>query len=306
MNRVLANDYRQGLTSIMGAVILVLSLFAAHIVIATSFALLAAGLAFFSWKSCYRRLRAIADTPSSRIASAAQGHVELIGTLRALPGFPLHGPLSGESCVWYRYWERRYTGIGWMRSAGETEAPFMMEDGSGACLVMPRGAEMTGLDPISRRKGNPRSPSKGDYEAMEWLLREGDEAHVVGRFSTLSGSSLDAFIDAQAAALFDALKAAPEGLEERFDLDGSGNLEAGEWKLVRSQTRRHVRRAFGDPRELHVIEKPADGRPFLLRRGEEGEASGSVSYRGWALFHVVVFLAALGSLPYALSKPWSL
>lgn len=200
MNRVLANDYRQGLTSIMGAVILVLSLFAAHIVIATSFALLAAGLAFFSWKSCYRRLRAIADTPSSRIASAAQGHVELIGTLRALPGFPLHGPLSGESCVWYRYWERRCTGIGWKRSAGETEAPFMMEDGSGACLVMPRGAEMTGLDPISRRKGNPRSPSKGDYEAMEWLLREGDEAHVVGRFSTLSGSSLDAFIDAQAAA----------------------------------------------------------------------------------------------------------
>jgi hypothetical protein len=109
-----------------------------------------------------------------------------------------------------------------------------------------------------------------------------------------------------AAALFDALKAAPEGLEERFDLDGSGNLEAGEWKLVRGQTQRHVRRIFGDPQELHVIEKPADGRPFLLRRGEEGEAAGSASYRRWAVFHVMVFLCALGSLPYALSKPWVL
>jgi hypothetical protein len=171
MNRVLSRDYRQGLTSVMGAVILALSLFAQHVIIATSFALLAAGLTFFSWMSCYRRLRAIADTPSSRIDSAAQGYVELIGTLRAVPGFPLHSPPSGEPCVWYQYWERIYTGIRWEGGAGKSEVPFMIEDGSGVCLVMPRGAEMNGIDPKSRQKGNTKSPTKGDCISMEWLLR---------------------------------------------------------------------------------------------------------------------------------------
>lgn len=261
MNGSLGSDYRQGLTGGFEAFILGMSLFAPQAFIATCFALLAAGLGFFSWMSCHRRSRAIADTPTSRIDSAAQGHVELIGTLRALPGRPLHAPLSGEPCVWYRFREDRYNGSRWdLASEGESDAPFMIEDGSGACLVRPRGAEMTGLEAQTwyndaRGDAGWRRLSRDDRRRTEWLLREGEEAHVAGRFATLRDPSFESSPGAQ---------------------------------------------------QSHVIEKPADGRPFLLRRGEEGEATGRASYSRWALFHVVVFLAALSSLPHALSKPWGL
>lgn len=257
MRRSLGSDYRQGLTGGFAAFILGLSLFTPQAFMATAFALLAAGLAFFSWMSCHRRARAIADTPTSRIASAAQGHVELVGTLRPLPGRDLRAPLSGAPCLWYRFREERYNGSRWdLAREGESDAPFLIEDGSGACLVRPQGAEMTGLEAQTwyndaRGDSGWRKLSRDDRRRTEWLLIEDEEAHVVGHFAT-----------------------------RRESPPGAG--------------------------ETHVIEKPADGRPFLLRRGEAGETAGSAGYRRWALFHVVVFLAALGSLPHALGKPWGL
>jgi hypothetical protein len=256
MDRSLGGDYRQGLTGGFAAFVLGLSLFAPQAFMATGFALLAAGLAFFSWMSCHRRARAIADTPTSRIESAAQGHVELSGTLHPLPGHELRAPLSGEPCLWYRFREERYNGSDWDREReGESDASFLLDDGSGACLLRPRGAEMTGLQAQTwyndaRGDAGWRRLSKDDRRRTEWLLREGEAAHVVGDFRTLRDASSGA--------------------------------------------------------ETHVIERPAGGRPFLLRRGTDGESAGSTAYRRWAIFHVVVFLAALGSLPHALGKPWGL
>jgi len=64
-----------------------------------------AAISILAWLSALNRLRAIRDTPTSKIASAAQGYVELTG--RGHPfGEPLMGQLSRLPCLWYRYKDR--------------------------------------------------------------------------------------------------------------------------------------------------------------------------------------------------------
>src|SRR5690606_32876337 len=55
---------------------------------------------------CIRRLseaRFLLNTPTSKIRSAAQGYVELYGTLDELPGGQLEAPLTGTACLWWRF-----------------------------------------------------------------------------------------------------------------------------------------------------------------------------------------------------------
>src|SRR5574340_130547 len=59
---------------------------------------LMAPLSLVAWTSAYRRTRAVADTPTSKVASAAQGYVELIGEGRPLGGAPLLSPLTQLPC----------------------------------------------------------------------------------------------------------------------------------------------------------------------------------------------------------------
>ena len=59
-----------------------------------------AAVSFFAWMANYRRYRQIHDLPTSRIASAAQGYVELFGRCEALPGTLLASPLSASTCCW--------------------------------------------------------------------------------------------------------------------------------------------------------------------------------------------------------------
>ena len=64
---------------------------------------LIAPLSLIAWISAWRRARAVADTPTSRIASAAQGYVELIGIGKPLGGQPVISPANHLPCLWYRY-----------------------------------------------------------------------------------------------------------------------------------------------------------------------------------------------------------
>jgi hypothetical protein len=69
---------------------------------ATALALMAL-VAFFAWMMSLRRALAIGDTPTSRIGSAAQGYVELVGRGRNHPNFPVVSKLTQLPCLWYRY-----------------------------------------------------------------------------------------------------------------------------------------------------------------------------------------------------------
>lgn len=57
-------------------------------------------LAAAAWVMSYRRARFIGDTPTSRIASAAQGYVELIGRGHHHPGGPVLSRCTLLPCIW--------------------------------------------------------------------------------------------------------------------------------------------------------------------------------------------------------------
>ena len=47
--------------------------------------------------------RLIENTPTAKIRSAVQGYVELNGQTLLMNGPVIVSPLSGKTCVWYRY-----------------------------------------------------------------------------------------------------------------------------------------------------------------------------------------------------------
>ncbi|NBX20824.1 MAG: hypothetical protein EBR58_05350, partial [Betaproteobacteria bacterium] len=58
-------------------------------------------IGLLAWGAALRRARAISNIATSRIASAAQGYVELQGRTNTTD--LIYSPLSNSPCIWYRY-----------------------------------------------------------------------------------------------------------------------------------------------------------------------------------------------------------
>jgi len=159
-------------------------------------AVAALGAAVAWWTA--RQLRVAAALPISQVAALAQGGqlagvVALRGRARALPeAVPLVSP-DGELCLWFRAGDRALQ--------RDSLRPFLLADDSGECIVLPAGADVTGLGPLpgaSARRGRDGGGAKS-VPAPECLLRNGDCIHVTGRFVAASPESL--VLQAQAASL---------------------------------------------------------------------------------------------------------
>ena len=113
-------------------------------------------VSLIAWTSTFRRRRAIIDTPTSRIVSAAQGYVELSGQGRGLDDPQLLAPLTHQPCLWYRYKIEERTGQDKWRTvdSGESNTAFILEDGSGRCVVDVEGAEIMTPHRRSWQEGN--------------------------------------------------------------------------------------------------------------------------------------------------------
>ena len=254
---------------------------------------LMAPLSLIAWTSTFRRARAIADTPTSKVASAAQGYAELIGNGRALAGAPLISPVSQLPCLWYRYTvERKTSDDKWVQEdKGESDASFILDDGSGECIVDPDGAEML----VTRKD----SWIQGDRRYTQWLLIERQTLYVLGQFSTRGSVDLDLSIAEDVKLLLAEWKTRPVGLLERFDLDKNGQLDLREWELARAQAKREVvanHRELRAAAELHVMHLSGDGRLYLISDLAPKKLAGR--YRLWSWFHIVVFFGALIALPF--------
>ena len=256
--------------------------------------LLMAAISLLAWTSAYRRARAIDDTPTSKIGSAAQGYVELIGQGQPMDGLPVLSPLRQLPCLWYRYRiERRDSRNRWVtESHGESSASFALNDGSGECLVDPVGAEM-----MIRQK---ESWIKGNRRYTQWLLIARQEIYVLGDFSTHSGLDVDMNVDREVRELLAEWKQRPAELLQRFDLDKNGEIDLHEWELARKAAQREVharRREVLAAPELHLMQKPKNGRLYLI--SDLNPARLSRRYRLWAWFHIAIFFASLAGLPVA-------
>ena len=245
-------------------------------------------LSLLAWLAVLRRLRAFTDTPTSLIASAAQGYVELQGRGRPLDGLPVCSPINELPCLWYRFKVERRSGDKWVTDAsGESDASFLLEDATGTCAVDPEGAEIM---PARFDKW-----LAGDYRYSQWLILEHDALRVVGNFRTEGAGDFDASVDEEVGQLLADWKQDRPTLLQRFDLDRDGELDVSEWQLVRAQARREVEQRRAEQslsqKDLHFMAKPGDGRLYLI--SALSAAKLARRYRFWAWAHVAIFLCAL-------------
>ncbi|MDR2787439.1 MAG: E3 ubiquitin ligase family protein [Candidatus Accumulibacter sp.] len=255
---------------------------------------LMAVLSLFAWYSTLRRRRAITDMPTSRIASAAQGYVELSGTGRPLDDSPLLSHLTQRPCLWYRWRVEEKNGRSWKTvDSGESQLSFLIDDGSGRCVVDVENAE------ILTRYGN--TWRRGDHRYTEWNLLIDDRIYALGEFRTLGGGMVDLDARRDVSELLSAWKTDQPALLGRFDLDGNGELNEKEWGLARQAARREVSRMHREARDesgVHTLSRPRNGRYYLLSNIDPNRLARR--YLLWSIFHLAVFLGALGEIPWAL------
>lgn len=253
-------------------------------------------ISFFAWVGNQRRSRLILDTPTSRIASAAQGYVELTGRAKQAHDVPLLSKLTLLPCVWYRYIierqrsdEKGYDIV----EQGASDDIFQLDDGSGQCFVDPECAEI-----ITRHKQVWR---KDDFRYTEYLLSPLDTLYAIGEFTTLGGPNSDLDFKDDLNALLAEWKRDKARLLERFDLNKNGQIDPGEWELAVLAAKREVAKQHREMRlkdGVHLLRKPGDDRLFLLSNLPEENLARK--YVLWGGFHLLTFMGATGSAAYLL------
>jgi E3 Ubiquitin ligase len=251
---------------------------AAHFLVLTL--LLAAGTlyAVYYLFSSLRRDRFAADTPLSRIRSAAQGYVHLEGRAGPPPEGAIVAPLSGLACVWWDYKIEQRQAVGnrneWrIIDRAASVAPFALRDADGECLVGPVGAEVTPTSHQSWYGDSPRpaclpglegrawSPGR-DYRYSERVI--GPDAHLTVLGELRSHSAVES-IDQEVGKLVVAWKQDQATLLAKFDRNHDGELDAEEWEAVRAAARAEVEANLGSKdARVSVVGQTTHGEPFLI------------------------------------------
>ena len=253
-------------------------------------------ISVFAWLSSLYRLRTLRNTPTSKIASAAQGYVELEGRGGQFCEPPILSQLRHLPCLWSRYRIEERDQSEWQtRESGETSHSFMLRDESGECVVDPEQAEIITQHCDQWQEGN--------FRYTEWKLIEQDRLYVIGQFRTRSDGIL-VFDKRQALSeLLADWKADMPALLSRFDLDKDAQLSSTEWELVRSAAKREVEkveRDFQAQGATSIISRPSDGQLFLI--SNMSQARLSRRYLLWGLAHLIIFFGSLGGLGWVLNQ----
>ena len=243
---------------------------------------LAALYAAWQFFRLLRRDRFAADTPISKIRSAAQGYVHFEGQVRptTAQGETL-APLTNRPCVWWEYKVEQYRsgrlkGTEWTcTDRGTSITPFELCDADGRCLVGPVGAEIM---PSARNVWHGKTPrpegapafglpflsvfDDGTYRYTESILAVGARVTVLGE---LRSHSLVTEIDAQVRTQLSEWKQDQGALLARFDTNRDGQLDATEWDAVRAAAKAAVEaRIGGAESRLSVVGETTHGQPFLI------------------------------------------
>ena len=255
-------------------------------------------VAFAAWMLSLRRLLAISDTPPSKIASAAQGYVELVGRALPFPGNALLSRYSLLPCVWRRYTiEQRERDGKWHQiESGRSDDSFLLDDGSGLCLIDPENAEVLTRSTEVSMDGN-------DYRCTESLILPNERVYAIGEFSTIGGETADLNLEKDVSELLSTWKHNKPDLLARFDLDHDGQIGEKEWMLARAQARREVRKTHNEIRSqpgTHMLHQPRDGRLFLISIIDSQKLQRR--YALWAWLHLAVLIGAVVGAGYFATK----
>lgn len=257
----------------------------------------AALINLWAWIVALGRRRAIVDTPTSRIVSAAQGFVELIGAGQPLADTQLLSPYTQLPCLWYRYTvERREDGEWKQVEQGESDLPFILEDDSGRCELDPVGAEILTTHQETR--------TQGDERHTESVLLKGDRLYALGEFVSFNGAQTALDTRRDVGDLLAAWKSDQPELHKRFDLDRNGAIEDTEWQLARQAAEREValrHREIRNQPTQHRLQKPASRKPYLIANHPPEKLGRRYAWLSAA--HLVLLLACLFGIGWAMRLP---
>lgn len=254
--------------------------------------LVLAAINLVGWLAALRIARAINDTPTSRVASAAQGYVELHGHAQPHQGQQLMTPFSQLPCLWYRFHTERRNGDKWEHvESGESLAPFDLVDASRRCTLEPAGAHIQTTHKETR--------NDGEWRHTEEVLLKDDRLYALGTFRSMSADDLVLDARREEGELLAEWKADKEELHRRFDLDGDGDISPKEWMLARLAARREIAKQHAELRAQatrHYLSKPNDRRPFLISNLSPDTLG--MRYAWLARLFLVLMLGGLGGLTY--------
>ena len=258
-------------------------------------------LLYASFKSL-KKARTIEDVPTSRIRSAHQGYVELIGVARQQQQEHLvSAPLSSTPCLWYDYKIERYQGgknSHWTTvEEGSSEAFFELFDGTGKCLIDPRHSDV--LTSVKKRwSGYSRHPARMQetsllgrlrrqrYRYTERRIHADQPVYAIGRFQTIHASSAEQQQKDHVARLIATWKQDYEKMLDRFDSNRDGHIDQREWQRAREQAaqeaQRHVAANY-DNTDIHIMSKPASDQAYILSTTDPAELTSHYRQRSLGL-----------------------
>jgi hypothetical protein len=276
---------------------------------------------YFTFRNLHRA-RLIEDTPTSRIRSAPQGYVELIGEAAMMAGEPVLAPLSGITCCWWRYKIEKKGDKEWRTvRSGQSDNLFLLRDETGECILDPDGANITPSDKSiwygpnatpsagpDRGSGAIHSKAErfgirittnqtfgGNYRYIEETIIPGDPLYAIGLFSSIGEIDRQAMRDDMIKGRLRQWKAEHATLLERFDKNRDGKIDMDEWETVRRSAEREVTREQmqQDQQPLHTLSNPGTNRrPLIISTQAEFELVGY--YRTLTLVALAAFFL-LGS-----------
>lgn len=231
-----------------------------------------------------KRTRLMEDMPTSRLRSAAQGYVEVEGVASLMEGPPILCPLTSTRCVWWKYSVEEKQSDGrntkWVKvDSGCSDDSFLLDDGTGQCVVDPVGATVI---PTERRRwyGNGPRPDMGyemgkgfwrslfgRYRYTEELIFSANRVYALGKYRTQAGGP-DAFDEqVELRELLDKWKHDKQ-MMALLDRNKDGVVDVKEWEAARRMAIQKVRdaeveRAVNTP-DLNILANPKDGRPYIL------------------------------------------
>ncbi|MCU7842405.1 MAG: E3 ubiquitin ligase family protein [Candidatus Thiodiazotropha sp. (ex Monitilora ramsayi)] len=253
---------------------------------------------YYSFRNLHRA-RLIEDTPTSRIRSAHQGYVELIGEAAIMKGERILSPLSSTSCCWWRYKVERKNDKGWRtQRSGVSDSLFLLRDETGECIIDPEDAQVSpsekniwygpnatpGAGP-DRGMGTNQSNFRvmgvnisvhntfgGDYRYTEETIMPGDPLYAIGLFKSVGEIDRQAMRDEMIKGRLRQWKTDHAALLEKFDRNRDGQIDLDEWEGVRRAATREVVREqmLEDQQSIHTLSgTESSRRPLLISTKEE-------------------------------------
>jgi len=242
---------------------------------------------FLFWLAAFQRKRAIEDVPTSTVAAAAQGYVELRGTAEAAPGHSLRGRLTGAPCIWCQFVMKEINSQGEYEETevGSLGVPFLLRDKTGECLVNAGQAEV-----VCNRC---QQWNEDGRVCEEWSIRVGDPIYAVGFFLT-GGTDAESYLDMKVAYQLASEQRNPAAFAARYDTNRDGKVDLREVAVAREAKRREEERRLVNQGGVNLLGLSPDGRPFLVVSA--GQERISTHYVFLAAVHLGVFFISLGML----------